>query len=389
MEMDSNTVNNRKNKDKRAAVIAAAAVLSSLLIINNLESSPKDTSTSSQNSSSSISTVEKDRKTPPGIENNGDYSTATTTGTDWSKIIGKFSPSVVSLKVNSDAGVGVGSGIIVHEDGTIITNNHVVGGKTGVMIQVIMSDSSIYQAHVVKTDEFNDLAVIKLNDVPEGLKPISFADSSKVKVGDPVLAFGSPLGLSGTVTNGIISAVNRPVHNIDEAKSQEDLQKSMNNVISALQTNAAINPGNSGGALVNSNGELIGVNSSIATDGSSKGNIGIGFAIPSNTVKKITSYLEKGESFPYGKLGVTVSSGVGIEGKHGVLGAEVQNLSSGGGADKAGLKKGDVILALNGEQISSSQALVALTHTYAVGDSIEITFTRRGEEKTVKLTLTE
>ena len=203
----------------------------------------------------------------------------------------KAAPSVVTIYVSSGSNSGSGSGVVLTDDGYVLTNNHVVtleGAGTGT-VQVRTADGTLYDATVVGTDPSSDLAVVKLKDA-SGLKPASFANSDKVQVGDIAVAIGAPLGLSNTVTDGIVSATGRAV---ETGSSQDDAT-----VLDAIQTDAAINPGNSGGALVNGAGEVIGINSAIATvasqgpgSQSQSGNIGVGFAIPSNTAQRIAKEL--------------------------------------------------------------------------------------------------
>src|SRR6478672_5783987 len=220
---------------------------------------------------------------------------------DWAVTSASVTPSVVSISIETQQGSGKGSGVILDRAGHVVTNNHVVAGLGGgAQITVTLQDQRTYSASVVGTDPATDLAVIKLEGAPSDLKPIALGDDSKLKVGEPVMAVGNPLGLAGTVTTGIVSALNRPVTTSQDSAPDPFGQSQGSGepvVTNAIQTSAAINPGNSGGALVNAGGQLVGINSSIASvsgsssGGGQSGNIGIGFAIPVNEVKAIAEQL--------------------------------------------------------------------------------------------------
>ena len=219
---------------------------------------------------------------------------------NWAVTAAAVSPSVVAITVTSGQGGDQGSGVIFDTSGHILTNNHVVAGAgQGSQITVTLNDLRTYDATVVGTDPSTDLAVIKLTNGPKDLKAIALGDANAITVGEPVMAVGNPLGLAGTVTTGIVSALNRPVTTSDQQQTDPFGQQSAASsvVTNAIQTSAAINPGNSGGALVNANGQLIGINSAIASLGSSSGtssqsgNIGIGFAIPVDQAQSIADQL--------------------------------------------------------------------------------------------------
>jgi putative serine protease PepD len=301
--------------------------------------------------------------------------------------------SVVSITTQS----GEGSGVILTADGYIVTNNHVVSTAQGDTVNVIFADGKKATATIVGTDPRTDLAVIKASGV-SGLKISSFGDSSKMQVGDTVLALGSPLGLEGSVTAGIISAKDRTIQTNDEQGQEQTPQnpfgrqdpqgqvpQSQGGVTSMsglLQTDAPINPGNSGGALVNINGEVIGINSAIATSGDSTGNIGLGFAIPSNKAKQVADQLMAGKKVSHPALGVSVAEAEGG-------GALVRTVTEGGAAAKAGIQQGDVITSVNGKAINDSDDLVGIVQSASVGDKVTIVFTRDGAQKTVTATLAE
>ena len=241
-------------------------------------------------------------------------------------------PSVVSIETTSADGGATGSGFVIDANGYLLTNNHVVADS--ITIKVLLNDGREFAARILGRDESYDLAVLKIE--ASGLKALQFGDSEKVQVGDPVIAIGSPLGLSGTVTQGIISAKNRPV------TAGDDESDSATSFISALQTDAAINPGNSGGPLVDATGAVIGVNSAIASLGSSgSGSIGLGFAIPINQARKTADQLIKNGKATYPVIGVAIDmnyNGVGA-----LIAKSASAILPGGPAAKAGLRAGDLI----------------------------------------------
>lgn len=302
---------------------------------------------------------------------------------DWTVTAAAASKSAVSISVATARGAASGSGVVLDTAGNIVTNYHVVASAgTQAKIIVQIGDRQ-YGATIVGTDVTTDLAVIKLTDPPSGLTPITFADSSKVAVGDPVMAIGNPLGLSGTVTTGIVSALNRPVTTSEGGQSV---------VTNAIQTSAAINPGNSGGALVNANGELIGINSAIASLGSSQsstqaGNIGIGFAIESNVVKYITEQLISKGSAQHSWLGVSVQDATVQVSDGTLVGAKITQVTAGSSAASAGLQAGDVVTSVAGRPVSSVESLVAIVRAQRIGDQVEVKLVRDGKEQTATVTL--
>ena len=227
---------------------------------------------------------------------------------DWAATAKAVSPSVVAIQVASGQAEGQGSGVIIDKAGHILTNNHVAtGAGANAKITVTLDDGRTYSATIAGTDPATDLAVLTLQNPPDNLTPVSIGGSDSLVVGQPVMAIGNPLGLAGTVTTGIVSALNRPVSTGSAESGQGTSGDPV--VTNAIQTSAAINPGNSGGALVTANGQLIGINSSIASLGSSQstqsGNIGIGFAIPSNEAKTIASQLIANGTAEHAYLGVS------------------------------------------------------------------------------------
>ena len=324
---------------------------------------------------------------------------------NWTATAAAVAPSVVSITVRAGSSGAQGSGVIIDDKGHILTNNHVVAGVgQGATLTVTLNNGRTYQATVAGTDAATDLAVITLKTPPSDLKPIAFGNSDSLKVGDPVMAIGNPLGLAGTVTTGIVSALNRPV----TTQAEEQQQQSPDNpfglpspdqggsdaqvvVTNAIQTSAAINPGNSGGALVSASGQLVGINSSIASLGSSgsgqSGSIGIGFAIPVNEAKAIATQLIDKGSAEHAFLGVSLKDGVAADGDSRRAGAEVTDVVANTPASKAGLKTGDVVVGVDEDQVDSSLALVANVHMHQVGDKVTLTVLRDGKQVTLDATL--
>lgn len=310
-------------------------------------------------------------------------------------------PSVVTISVSSGANGGNGSGEFLTADGYILTNTHVVtldGATASPSIEVKTFDGHIYQARLIGTDPTNDLAVIKV-DAAVQFRPIKFADSDKVNVGDNVVAIGAPLGLSNTVTKGIVSALNRTIQ-VSSAAAPDDsngggLQFWNNNSgapainLDVIQTDAAINPGNSGGALVNEKGELIGVNVAIASAGASgSGNIGVGFAIPSNLAKRIATEIIKTGSASHGLLGAGVVDATNSNNAASfTTGAEVKEVTENGAAEKAGVKAGDVIVKLGNKSISSASELMAAVRQLPAGSKTSVEVIRDGRSITLQVTL--
>ena len=291
-----------------------------------------------------------------------------------SQIVQNVIPSVVSIRAEGSAGSGTGSGFIFREDGYIVTNNHVAAPSlNGGSLTVYLEDKSSFTAKLVGRNASYDLAVLKIDAT--GLKPVKIGDSNSINVGDLTVAFGSPLGLSGTVTSGIISAVNRPV----TAGGSDD-----QSFISAIQTDAAINPGNSGGPLVNGRGEVIGVNSAIATlgNGTQGGSIGLGFAIPMNQAQRIiTEIIETGKSS-------TPIAGISIDSTFDGTGAKIAEVVADGPASSTDLKAGDIVTKINGEIVEDSTSLIVSIRKNNPGDTIVLTVKNTaGNEREVSVVL--
>jgi putative serine protease PepD len=297
-------------------------------------------------------------------------------------IAARVSPSVVSIDAQTPSGGDTGSGFFIQSDGTILTNNHVVEGAvtSGGSITVNLTNGKSYPAKLIGRDSSYDLAVLKIDvtDAPA----LQLGDSEMIQVGDPVIAIGSPLGLAGTVTSGIISAKNRAVTSGGGTGESS--------FINALQTDAAINPGNSGGPLVDINGAVIGVNSAIASLGASfssqSGSIGLGFAIPINQAKKTAEQLIKTGKATYPLMGISVDS------TYAGGGARIANVPNailpGGPAAKAGLKAGDIILEIDGKAVANGDELIVAIRSHNVGDRVTVKFQRGSATQTVSLTLT-
>jgi putative serine protease PepD len=309
---------------------------------------------------------------------------------NWTATAAAVAPSVVAITLDAGRQSGQGSGVIIDDKGHILTNNHVVSGAGQGELTVTLHDGRTYRATITGTDPSTDLAVITLSDPPKDLTPIAFGDSEALKVGDPVMAVGNPLGLAGTVTTGIVSALNRPVTTSGEDTGNDPFGQSSEPVVTnAIQTSAAINPGNSGGALVNASGQLVGINSSIATlgSGSQSGNIGIGFAIPVNEAKAIaTQLIDKGKA-EHAFLGVTPRDGTATDGSSQRAGAEIASVSPGTPAAEAGLREGDLVIAVDGERIDSALSLVASIRERVVGDKVTLTVLRDGDQQQLTATL--
>jgi putative serine protease PepD len=339
-------------------------------------------------------------------------------------VAAKAAPSVVTISVTSKSASGTGSGVVLSKDGYVLTNTHVVtldGEIADPAVQVTTSDGHLYDASIVGTDPIADLAVIKLKNATD-LTPAEFGDSSKLNVGETAVAIGAPLGLNNTVTDGIVSALNRSISIASSAapksgsgdtstpapnspfdfwqfdngqgQSQSPSTAAPATIsLPVIQTDAAINPGNSGGALLDSNAKVIGINVAIASAGqtsasSQSGSIGVGFAIPSNLAQRIANEIMKDGKATHGLLGAGVKD-VTSTSAGGVVGASISAITSGGAADKAGLKTGDVITQFNGVPITNATDLTAQVRFLAAGSSASLTYVRDGKASTANVTLGE
>ncbi|MEV4571368.1 trypsin-like peptidase domain-containing protein [Nonomuraea sp. NPDC049419] len=299
------------------------------------------------------------------------------------EVAAKVQPTVVMIQGQS----GEGSGVVLSEDGLILTNNHVaVGAGQGGQMSVKFSDGKTAKATVVGTDPATDLAVIRAEGV-SGLTKATLGDSDQLKVGDPVLAIGSPLGLDGSVTAGIVSALDRTLNLGDDQRRQlppgwpQDNQSAPTTIGGAIQTDASINPGNSGGALVNAAGELVGINTAIASDAAGGG---VGFAIPVNTAKQVSEQLISSGKVTHAWLGVSVTDATGD-----VAGALVRQVSPGSPAEKAGLQQGDLITKIGDKTVDGGDTVVGQVRGFKPGQEVKITYMRDGESHEVDVTLAE
>ena len=345
-------------------VIGAVAVVAVLLVggFVVLPSSSK-ASTSGATSTSQAVTVNSSDSTDTTLAN---------------AVAQKALPSVVSINVTTSDGEGVGSGVILDTDGSILTNYHVIDGAQSITVS---ANGKSYDATVVGSDESSDLAVIKIDAGDDALTPIEVGDSSTLEVGDWVMSLGSPFGLEQSVSTGIVSSLYRSTM----------LQSTSGNTIytNLIQTDATINPGNSGGALVNDKGQLVGINSLIESySGSSSG---VGFAIPGNYAVEVAQKLIAGETVTHAYIGGSFQTVTANNARSNSLsvnqGAYVAELASDGPAAKAGIQQGDVITALDDEEITSSDALVLAVRSHSVGDTVTVTLMRGSKQMQVQVTL--
>ena len=335
------------------------------------------------------------RASAPTNLNGGTVATvpaSNSSGTDWTDVAAAVSPAVVTIQTQGASSGGTGSGVIYDAQGDIVTNYHVIASVLGGgQIQVTLADGRLYSAKVVGHDKTTDLAVIRLDNPPSNLTVARFASSANLEVGAPVMAIGAPLGLSNTVTTGIVSALNRPVEvSMDEDSSSQDTQASSDLVVTnAIQIDASINPGNSGGPLFDASGAVIGINSSIkslatSSDGQA-GSIGLGFAIPSDLVVSVADQLIASGTASHGMLGVTVKAATTTVGSDTYVGAEVQDVSAGSGASAAGIRAGDVIVKVEGQEVTSPKQLIGYVRRYKAGDTVSMTIVRDGQTQDVSV----
>lgn len=323
---------------------------------------------------------------------------------DWEAVSDAVRPATVSIQVRVGNGGDSGSGVLWDNAGHVVTNYHVVAEANGPdTVTVILNDGRLYHAEVVGSDPTTDLSVLKLQGAPNDLVAANFGSSAELKVGQAVMAIGSPLGLDDTVTTGIISAIDRPVavktavprgdsHGImPELPFGGQAQNAPEPVITnAIQVDASINPGNSGGPLFDDSGRVIGINSSIASMGpteESAGSIGLGFAIPVDLVKNVaTQLIEKGQ-VAHGQLGVRVGTAPVKVGSESRLGAAVSGVTNGSGAAQAGLSEGDVIIKIDGKDVRSARSLIGYVRRYRAGETVTLTIVRDGKTEQVPVQL--
>ena len=374
-------------RGRRVAELTTVAVLAALLASGGTIAADRVWSDAGQSATTgSAQDLGRDTDAAPVVQADG-------SAPNWTATAAAVSPSVVAITATSSQGGGQGSGVIIDSTGYVLTNNHVVAGAQE--LTVTTSDGRTFQAEIRGTDPSTDLAVITITGNPSNLTPVAVGDSDDLAVGDPVMAVGNPLGLAGTVTTGIVSALNRPVTTQGEGGGEQDQfgqgQSQVEPVVTnAIQTSAAINPGNSGGALVNAGGQLIGINSSIASLGSGSGqsgNIGIGFAIPVNEATSIAQQLIDSGSATHAYLGVTPQDGSASDGSATRAGAEITSVGEDTPASAAGLQVGDVVTAVGGERVESALSLVAHIRERSAGDEVTLTVLRDGKTIEIKTTL--
>ena len=332
---------------------------------------------------------------PTAIATGDTTQTVNSTGQapDWEAVSAAVSNAVVSIAIATGNGKALGSGVIFDKEGHIITNNHVVAGAS--QIQVTLADGRVYEAETTGTDPATDLAVIQLKDAPDNLTVAQLGDSDKLATGQDVMAIGNPLGLSSTVTTGIISALDRPVINSQSEDGSGGGSPSSAVYTNAIQIDAAINPGNSGGPLFDEKGRVIGITSSIATMGNSSsgeggsGSIGIGFAIPVKLADKVAKQLIESGAATHAYLGVSLDTdGATADGEK-RAGAKITSVEGGSPADKAGLKKGDVVIAIDGKTTSQGSALTGYVRQYSANDKVKLTVIRDSKKQDIEVTLAE
>jgi len=359
--------------------------------------------------------------------NPGSHQTITVNNPDGTDVVtavaAKAADSVVTINVAAGRSGGSGSGVILDTEGYVLTNTHVVtldGASADGAIEVTTADGRIFTAKIVGLDPIVDLAVIKLENA-SNLTPVEWGDSDALEVGDQVVAIGAPLGLSNTVTDGIVSALGRSIQiqssavpdsgdgdqtpdqdqnggqgpfdfwQLDPGQGGSGASQSSTISLPVIQTDAAINPGNSGGALLNDTGQLVGINVAIAstgsTGGSQSGSIGVGFSIPSSLAQRVAKEIIENGGASHGLLGATVSTASSDDSD--VVGAVIREVTPGGAADAAGLRSGDVVTQFNGMAITSSTDLTAQVRALASGSSAELSYQRNGRTTTTEVTLGE
>jgi len=400
-------------KPRRAVPMSLVAAVAVAALVGGVSGAGVSLWAVSQNSPGTTATV----TSPANITVNDTNNVTTITA-----VAQSASSSVVTISVTSDTASGTGSGVVIDNQGHILTNTHVVTleGKTSTgAISVRSSSGSLYPATLVGIDPLSDLAVIKV-EKPTDLTVAQFADSTKLNVGDTAIAIGAPLGLSGTVTNGIVSALNRSItiasSAVPKTTSSQDQAPTPNTgnpfdlwqfdtpgvptpatssatiSLPVIQTDAAINPGNSGGALLDAEGHVIGINVAIATAGSAaggSGSIGVGFAIPANLAKRISGEIIATGSATHGLLGASILDVTqdSAQAKSRTVGASVKEVPAGGAAAAGGIRVGDIITGFNGLPITGASDLTAQVRALASGAKAEITIVRNGTASTVTVTL--
>jgi putative serine protease PepD len=323
---------------------------------------------------------------PPAAADPVDSRVPISGAVDWAAVAERASASTVSIRVSDGTSGGEGTGVVLDREGHVLTNNHVVApaGRGGEIL-LTLADGRVLEARLAGLDAATDLAVVRIVDPPDDLVPAELGDSGGVGVGDPVMAIGNPLGLQGTVTTGIVSAVDRPVTTGDGQGPTV--------VTAAIQTDAAVNPGNSGGPLVDAAGRVVGINSAIATLGGGLGgqggSIGLGFAIPVDEARAVaTQLIEDGEA-DHARLGVSAADAVVDSGDGRRSAAGVADVVPGSPAEDVGLRAGDAILAVDGRSTPDALSLTAIVRSYRAGESVTLTVARDGGTAGIDVTLAE
>ncbi len=375
----------RRPHDRQWPTVVGAAVLAAVLasgataaaVVALQDDAGTTTTTTSSASAASADPAPLDQ-TP----------TTTGGGVDWGTVADAVSPSVVTIQVRSGQTGGEGTGVILDSDGHVLTNNHVASPGANGEIRIVLSDGRIYTGTIVGLDPTTDLAVLQITDPPGDLQPASLGSSSDLAVGEQVMAIGNPLGLSDTVTTGIISALDRPVTTAGADATAAGQSEPV--VTNAIQTDAAINPGNSGGPLVDTQGRVIGINSSIASNsqgGGQAGSIGLGFAIPVDEASRIADELVSTGEATHAWLGVNLQDSVVSADGDQRLGADIADVVSGTPAEQAGLRSGDVVTALDGESVTGAESLTAQIRERAPGSEVTLDVARNGSIQQVQVTL--
>ncbi|MDO5701336.1 MAG: trypsin-like peptidase domain-containing protein [Bowdeniella nasicola] len=306
---------------------------------------------------------------------------------NWEAVAERVRPSVVAIATRTAEGSGAGSGVILDTAGHILTNDHVIAGARDIV--VTLNDGRMLTATARGTDPATDLAVITLTDPPEDLAPATFGDSKALAVGQPVVAVGNPLGLSSTVTTGIVSALNRPVTTTKVSGEGPFQQVTGQVVTNAIQLDASINPGNSGGPVFDGRGEVIGISSSIATLGQrgESGSIGLGFAIPAKLASRVSDELIASGIAKHAFLGIGLADGRAELGTSIRAGALVRSVEPGSPAAKAGVREGDIVTSIDDDPVVSANSLIGYVRQYAANDTVELTIARDGDLHEVQATL--
>ena len=351
-----------------ALVAALAASLATAGLTGAFDQDPPDRATTTS------TLQEQESTTVPASGSTSDQP-------DWESVAAAVRDSVVAIDVQTAAGSGKGSGVIIDTQGHILTNDHVVGDAAQGGLQVTLADGRVHEATIVGTDPTTDLAVIRLTDPPQDVTPAVLGDSDSLVVGAAVMAVGNPLGLDSTVTTGIVSALDRPVSTSDGSDQAV--------VTNAIQIDAAINPGNSGGPLFDSAGEVVGITSSIAslsTGAGTAGSIGLGFAIPVDLADRVGAQLIEDGSAEHAFLGVSLRDGTATADGTTRRGAEVLEVTAGSPAGDAGLLAGDVVVAIDDQPVNGAESLTAFVREHAAGSTATLTVVRDGSAVPVEVT---